>query len=462
MRRAGAAAWRELAQHWPNARRIGVICGPGNNGGDGAVLARLARASLRKVVVLRLPEGEPRTESARQAFAGWEADGGEVQTFDGTLPAVDLWVDALFGIGLGRAPEGVAQQLIDAVNASGVDVFALDVPSGVDADSGNVPGVAIRATRTMGFIVDKRGLHTGAALDHVGVLQVDPLGITKTIIAQHARAARLVRSDALATWLPRRLQNANKGNYGHVLCVGGDHGTAGAIALTAEAALRCGSGLVSVATRAEHVAMLLARRPELMVRVVEDSTDFSAMCERASVLAIGPGLGKGEWGRALLKAALDANKPLVLDADALNVIAESPRHLPDAIITPHPGEAGRLLGIPTDQVQANRLKAAQVLAVRYGCCVVLKGAGTVIAIQGAKPVVIKAGNPGMASGGMGDLLTGVIGALRAQHLSAFDAAVGGALLHGQAGDAAAKEGGERGMLASDLFLHLRSLANPGS
>ncbi|HEY2345860.1 MAG TPA: NAD(P)H-hydrate dehydratase [Xanthomonadaceae bacterium] len=460
MQRAGAAAWGELLHRWPGAQRIGIACGPGNNGGDGYVLAGRARASGREAVVLRLPDGEPRGETAREAHAGWQAAGGEALVFDGTLPAVDLWVDALFGIGLARAPEGAARAIIEAINASGVDIFALDVPSGVDADSGYVPGTAIRATCTLSFIVDKRGLRTGVALDHVGALRVDDLGVPSAVSGMHVPAARLVRADALPGWLPRRTLDSNKGDFGHVLCVGGDHGTAGAVALAAEAALRCGAGLVSVATRADHVAILLARRPELMVRAVEDSGDFETACMRPSVLAVGPGLGTGEWGRALLAASLKAGKPLVLDADALNLIAQSPCRLPGAVITPHPGEAGRLLGMSTAQVQADRFAAAARLAERYGCCVALKGAGTVVAGPDAAPVVVDAGNPGMASGGMGDVLTGVIAALRAQGLPAFDAAACGALLHATAGDAAAAHGGERGLLAADLFPHLRRLANP--
>jgi len=470
MRRAGAAAWRALLQHWPRAQRIGIVCGPGNNGGDGYVLARLAHVSGRNVVVLRLPDGAPRSDAARQAFAdleadGWGAAGGTTCEYEGVLPEVDLWVDALYGTGLTRKPEGAAQSLIEAINASGINVFALDVPSGVDADSGNVSGVAIHATRTLGFLVDKRGLHTGAALDCVGALQLDAFTISKATIAAYAPVARLVRTSALKTWLPRRQRNSNKGNYGNVLCVGGEHGTGGAIALSAEAALRSGAGLVSVATRAAHVLMLLVRRPELMVRGVEDSADFSALCERASVIAIGPGLGQGEWGRALLSAALDASKPLVLDADALNLLPEflrlrPARALRDCVLTPHPGEASHLLDIPIAQVQADRFGAARALVERFGCCVVLKGAGSIIAAPDVTPVVIAAGNPGMASGGTGDVLTGVIAALRAQHLPVFDAAVCGALLHGMAGDAAAHAGGERGLLASDLFAQLHRLANP--
>ncbi|MBS0458264.1 MAG: NAD(P)H-hydrate dehydratase [Proteobacteria bacterium] len=460
MQRAGAAAWRVLAARWPQARRLGVACGPGNNGGDGYVLARLAHEAGRQVLVLQLPDGEPRSAAARQACADWLGAGGAVNGFSGALPEVDLWVDALFGIGLTRAPEGAAMTLIAAINGAGTQVLALDVPSGVDADTGQVPGVAIGASATVTFIVHKRGLHTGAALDRVGDLHCDGLGVPAATIAACPPAAWLLRQQALAGYLPPRTPDSHKGDFGHVLCVGGDHGTAGAIALTAEAALRAGAGLVSVATRADHVAMLLARRPEVMAQAVEDLDDFRAVCARAGVLAVGPGLGAGDWGRALLAAALGAGKPLVLDADALNVLAAAPRALADAIITPHPGEAGRLLGIPTERVQSDRFAVAAALAARYDCVAVLKGAGSIVSAPGEVPRVIAAGNPGMASGGMGDVLTGVIAGLRAQGLPAFAAAACGALLHGAAGDAAAAQGGRRGLLASDLFVHLRRLADP--
>ncbi len=460
MQRAGAAAWRELLGHGPHAQRIGIGCGPGNNGGDGYALARLASESGRKVCVVHLPDGAPRSDSARQAAANWHAAGGASASFDGGLPDVDLWVDALFGIGLTRPPTGCAAALIEAINAAGKPVLALDVPSGVDAESGNVPGVAVRASRTLGFIVDKRGLHTGAALDCVGALQIDDLGVPAAVRDAQAPVAWRMDGGALPAWLPRRTRDSHKGDFGHVLCVGGDHGTAGAIALTAEAALRCGAGLVSVATRCEHLPALIARRPELMVRGVEDTQAFGEVSERASVLAVGPGLGRGDWGRALLAASLRGGKPLVLDADALNLLAEAPQPLADAVLTPHPGEAGRLLGRPTVQVQADRFAAARELAGQRGAVVVLKGAGTLVAAPGAAPVVIQGGNPGMASGGMGDVLTGVIASLRAQGLGGFDAAVCGALLHAAAGDAAAADGGPRGLLASDLFPHLRRLANP--
>lgn len=267
--------------------------------------------------------------------------------------------------------------------------------------------------------------------------------------------------DALPAWLPPRPRDSHKGANGHVLCIGGDHGSGGAIVLCAQAALRTGAGLASVATRAAHVPALLARQPEAMAHAVESADALAPLFARASIIAIGPGLGQGAWGRAMLAAALAASKPLVLDADALNLLAAAPRALPaGTILTPHPGEAARLLDSDIASVQGDRNAAALALLQRYGAVVVLKGAGTIVAAPGRIPRVVAAGNPGMATGGMGDLLTGVIAALRAQGLDAFDAASCGALLHAHAGDLAAREDGMRGLLPSDLLPWLHRCANP--
>ena len=269
--------------------------------------------------------------------------------------------------------------------------------------------------------------------------------------------------DALPAWLPPRPRDSHKGDNGHVLCIGGEHGSGGAIALCAQAALRAGAGLVGVATRGAHVPAVLARQPEAMAHAVESADALAPLFARADVVAIGPGLGQGDWSRALLEAALAAGKPLVLDADALNLLAASPRALPaGAILTPHPGEAARLLGSDAATVQSDRAAAVHVLAERCNAVVVLKGAGTLVAAPARAMRIVAAGNPGMATGGMGDLLTGVVAALRAQGLDAFDAASCGALLHAHAGDMAARDGGERGLLPSDLLPWLRHCANAGA
>lgn len=461
MQRAGQAAWRHLLEHWPQAQRIVIACGPGNNGGDGYVLAAHAQRSGRDVRVLRLEQHAPRSELAQRACRDYLDAGGRIEHFAGAVPSADLVVDALFGIGLSRAPDAATVAMIDAINAQPAPVFALDVPSGVDAGCGHVPGAAVVATRTLQFIAPNCGLATGRALDYVGALDIASLEVESSVFDGIAVAATLLRIDAIAGWLRPRARDSHKGSNGHVLCIGGDHGSGGAIMLCAQAALRCGAGLVSVATREEHVSPLLARSPETMVHAVETVDALAAPMSRATVIAIGPGLGQAPWGRALFDSALDAGKPTLLDADALNLLAEMARVLSsDTILTPHPGEAARLLGTTTSKVQADRCAAACELVTRFDCVVVLKGAGTIVAAPGEIPRVIAAGNPGMAVGGMGDVLTGVIAALRAQGLSAFDAASCGALLHAAAGDAAAAEGGERGLLPSDMLAPLRRLANP--
>jgi hydroxyethylthiazole kinase-like uncharacterized protein yjeF len=459
MQRAGQAAWQCALQYWPQARRVVVVCGPGNNGGDGYVLARLARQSGRHVWVLHLPGHAPRTPLAQRACTDYLAIGGQVELSSDCLREADLVVDALFGIGLDRAPDAEAADLIAAVDAAGAPVLALDVPSGVDAASGAVPGAAVHAARVLQFIVPHRGLHTGAALEHAGQRLLAGLDVPAAAFDGIEPAASRWSDALLPAQLPPRRIDTHKGESGHVLCVGGNHGSGGAVMLCAEAALRSGAGLASVATRAVHLSPLLARCPEAMVHAVEDAFDLAPLLARAGVVALGPGLGQDDWARRLWAAALECGKPLVVDADALNLLAQQPRPLAQAVLTPHPGEAARLLDVDTATIQRDRFAAAQAMAERFSAVVVLKGAGTVVAAPGQLPRVIAAGNPGMAVGGMGDLLTGVIAALLAQGLAPFDAAATGALLHGLAGDAAAAAG-QRGLLPRDLLPHLRALANP--
>ena len=459
MRRAGEGAWRAILQHWPNAQRILVACGPGNNGGDGLVLAQHARQAGRDVTVVHAPGLEPRSTLARRALHAFAATEGSLREFDGSLPAADVVVDALFGIGLQRAPDAPAAALIDAINAHAAPVLALDLPSGVDGDRGSVPGAAVRATRTLQFLAPHVGLCTGAALDCTGAIDVDTLDVPAHVVDAVEPAAFAFAASDLGRWLAPRRRDSHKGDNGRVLCIGGDTGSGGAIILAAVAALRSGAGLVDVATRHEHVGAALARCPELMVHGIDDVPE--RLLELADVLAVGPGLGRQSWGRRAFDAARGSARPSVFDADALNLLAEA-RTRPgrDCVLTPHPGEAARLLGCDTADIQADRPRAARQLAERYDAAVVLKGAGSIIATPGRPLAIIRAGNPGMAVGGMGDLLTGVIAALRAQGLDTFDAACCGTLLHAAAGDAAAGEGGARGLLPTDLLPHLRRLANP--
>ena len=459
MQQAGQAAWALLQQEWPQARRLLVLVGSGNNGGDGYVLARLAVQQGCAVTVMALAAGGPRTELARRACADYFAAGGQLQVFSGQLPVADVVVDALLGLGLARAPEAEMAQLIQTLNASAMPVLAIDLPSGVSADTGAVAGVAVVAERTLAMLLPHVGLYTGAALNHVGKVSVASLDTAPAASAGLQPCAHRADAADLPRLLPQRQRDWHKGRNGHVLLLGGDHGTGGAVLRAAQAALRSGAGLVSVGTRRLHVPALLAQCPELMAFDARQGPLLQARLSAATVVALGPGLGQQPWAEALYAQATQAALPLVLDADGLNLLAARPQPLPGAILTPHPGEAARLLGWSTAAVQADRLAALLALVERYQGVVVLKGAGSLVGAPLALPWLIDAGNPGMAVGGMGDVLTGVIAGLLAQGLSPLQAARAGALLHALAGDRAA--GNQPcGMMPSDLLPHLRVLANP--
>jgi NAD(P)H-hydrate epimerase len=462
MQRAGAAAFRRLRARWPQARRVLVACGRGNNGGDGWVVATLARRAGFETLLLHV-EGEPGTDEARRARDDALAAGVVPRAFHAgdSLPLADVLVDGVLGIGLRRAPEGDYAALIAAINRQSAPVLALDLPSGLDADTGHAPDACVRAALTVCFIAAKRGLFTGVAPAHVGELVLETLGVAASIEREIQPAVRCLAPRDVLVALPPRAPIVHKGDHGHVLVIGGDHGFGGAVRLSAEAAARSGAGLVSVATRASHVGALLAARPELMVLGVDERAALAPILARASVIAIGPGLGQGEWGRGLLEQALAAGRPTVLDADALNLLARERFGLPAAcVITPHPGEAARLLECSVPELQADRFEAARRLSARFGAVAVLKGAGTIIAQPDGLLSLCPVAEPGMASGGMGDVLTGVIAALLAQGLGAADAAQIGVAVHAFAARAAARAGGARGMLAGDVIDALRAQVNP--
>ncbi len=460
MARAGAAAFAALRARWPQARRIVVLCGVGNNAGDGFVLARLARAAGCEVSVLQVGDVSVIHGDALQALNDYRAAGGVSQDFVAAdLASADVLVDALFGTGLTREVSGAWCGAIEAMNTAVPPVLALDLPSGLHADSGAVLGAAVCAAVTVTFIARKQGLYTGAGRAQSGCVMFDDLGVPSQAYAGTTPGALLLANDALSDWLPPRARDAHKGRFGHVLVVGGEQGMSGAVRLAAEASARVGTGLVSIATRAAHAAVLSAARPELMCHGVEHAAQLTPLLARAGVIAIGPGLGQGEWAHELLGRTLDTQLPLVVDADALNLLALEPVRRDNWILTPHPGEAARLLQCSTADIAADRYQAVRELAARFGGVAVLKGAGTLIAQQDAQVCVCDAGNPGMASGGMGDVLTGVIAGLLAQGLPLFEAAQAGVLAHALAGDAAARDG-ERGLLAADLLPCLRRIVNP--
>ena len=457
---AGQALFDEIRRSWPRARSIALMCGGGNNAGDGYVVARLARQAGITVELHHLVDPAELKGEARHACDEAIAAGVSMINYDGqALDGWDLIVDALFGTGLNAPLEGVWREAVEAINYAATPVLAADIPSGLNADSGAVMGVAVRADVTVCFIGLKRGMFTDDGPDYCGKLRFASLGVPHEVYAHLPDHAERLDYEMVRHILPPRPRNSHKGDFGHVLVIGGDHGMVGAARLAAEAAAHCGAGLVSVATRAAHTAAITAARPELMCHGVEQASDLSPLLKRASVVVIGPGLGQQAWGRAMLSRVLDCGLPLVVDADAINLLAVEPYFHDKWVLTPHPGEAARLIGCSTTEVQQERFSATASIVASYGGVAVLKGAGSVIEAMGAQPAVCSAGNPGMASGGMGDILSGVIAALIAQGLGLEQAARVGVTLHAEAADRAAEEG-ERGMLASDLLPQLRTLSNP--
>ena len=455
MERAGAATLALVRERWPTVRRIVVLAGTGNNGGDGFVVARLAQQAGMQACVLQLGDRERLRGDARVNAERWLAADGVWQPFDGIPANAELVVDAMLGTGLERDVAGTWASAIAAVNGSGLPCVAVDVPSGLHSDSGIVMGIAIRASVTLSFIGLKQGLFTADGPDCAGDIAFDGLGVPASVYASSVLSARRIDWERSRTLLPRRRRNSHKGHFGHVVVIGGNHGMGGAARLAAEAALRVGSGLVSLATRPGHVAAVLAARPEIMVHGVDDPRQLAAQLRACSVIAIGPGIGSDDWALGLWHAALEAGRPLVVDADALRLLAAAPCTRDDWVLTPHPGEAAALLGSCSAEIAADRFAAAGLVLGRYGGVTVLKGAGTLVCGADQAPLAVcDGGNPGMASAGMGDVLTGMIAGLRAQGLGARDAAEVGVCLHAAAGDRVALAG-ERGMLAGDLVAVLR-------
>ncbi|MBI1195888.1 MAG: NAD(P)H-hydrate dehydratase [Gammaproteobacteria bacterium] len=460
MRRAGQATFTALKQTWPHARSIVVLCGPGNNGGDGYVVARLAREAGLDVRVVHPVEIEPRGD-AGQAFTDMRAVQCPIEGYRRDVFAhADVIVDAMFGSGLNRPLDGIWADVVADVNASRIPVIAVDIPSGLHADTGQILGAAIMAELTVCFLALKQGLLTAEGPACSGKLSFSDLEVPQAAYSSLRTSAIRFGYDDLGFLLPPRPRNAHKGMFGHVLVVGGGSGMLGAVYLAASAALRTGAGLVSVATRKSHAAFLDAMLPEAMCHAVESVDDLMPLLERASVVAVGPGLGRNAWAKMMLSTLLVYPHVKVVDADALNLLARSPMLREEWVLTPHPGEAARLLGCSTREIQADRFMAVRDIQRRYGGVCLLKGLGTLICDQEYDIGLCDGGNPGMASGGMGDVLTGVIASLVAQGLSTVDAASLGACMHARAADLAAEEGGERGLLAGDLMLPLRRLANP--
>lgn len=458
MQRAGRAASQLLHRQWPDRRNLAILAGPGNNGGDGYVVGREALEAGSQVTLIQIADPALLRGDALLARNAYLAAGGvELPYEPGQYTDCELIVDAIFGTGLSRPVKGVAAQAIAEINNHAAPVLSLDIPSGLNSDSGVAMGETVVAHTTISFVAYKRGLFTGQAADYCGAITLASLGTRESVIKQLPTDTRLISALSTEFGLPARTASSHKGNYGHLAIIGGDHGMPGAAWLAGMTALRVGAGRVSLATRSSHVHMVNAC-PELMLKGIESLSDLDQLLEKTDVIGIGPGLGCGAWGQALLNRALQSDQPKVLDADALNLLARLSVRSEDWILTPHPGEAARLLGCTTKEVQSDRYAAATSLQQKFGGTVVLKGSGTIVRTSDCS-WVCRRGNVAMATAGMGDVLTGLIAALVAQGMNPEDAAIQGVELHAEAGDRAAR-GRHRGLIASDLLEPIAQLVSP--
>ncbi len=476
MNRAAQSMLDFISRSYSHIHHITIVCGAGNNAGDGYVLARLAsqedNEAHLKVHLVSIIDPEKLSGDAHHACQGWLESGGTIHSLEEThFTATDLIVDALIGTGLNRALEDEWHDAATMINNSSKPVISVDIPSGLSADTGSTHGVAVRATHTITFIAQKMGMYTAKARHYCGEMHFASLGVADSLYTDIKHSATLMEWNEIARQLPCRSPTSHKGDNGHLLIIGGDYGMSGACRIAGEAALRAGAGLVSIATRKDNINAVNSARPELMVHGVETAQDLEPLLKKATAIAIGPGLGTQQWGMALLDRVIKLLKhqsennvkqvTCVIDADALNIMARHNFviHDPEIIYTPHFGEASRLLHHSTEfpSVESDRFQMIRALKQKYHGIFILKGAGTLVNLDD-NISICPYGNEGMASAGMGDCLTGIIGALLAQKLPTSYAAQLGVCLHAKAGDLASLDG-KKGMIVSDLLPKIRQLTN---
>lgn len=466
MEQAGLFSYETLFTHYPKTKRILILCGTGNNGGDGFVVGQLALMAGLHVDVVLYGQISQLKNDALLVYQAFIELGGKVNLFEtgsftlerlrlNSLAEYDVIIDALFGTGLdkNRPISGPLLEWVNIINQLVIPVIALDIPSGLDADTGQIHGGAIQADRTCTFITQKPGLYQFNGQDTAGKIHYSRLFLDEQLL--HSQTP-IAHNHSLKHWLshlPKRNAVSHKGSTGQVMLIGGDQHMMGAVQMAGLASLKVGAGLVKVMTHSEHGIALTQVLPELMCY---SEQEFEIQSAQAKVIAIGPGLGLQAWGSALFNKTLPLKLPKVLDADALTLLAQAPEHQENWVLTPHPGEAARLLNSTTETVQNDRFAAIKAIQKQYGGVVVLKGNATLV-FDGERLEMCLAGNAGMATGGMGDVLTGAISGLVAQGVPLFEAACLGVSLHAHAGDILAQQKGQHGLLPTELASTLSQL-----
>lgn len=477
MSKAARFAFHALLKTWPKCQSLVVLCGSGNNAGDGYIMASLAHKRGMAVTVLFASAPERLKGDAQQAYLSCKQQ--QVPCLEFSLSVFQqrleskqsVIVDALLGTGLNTAVTGNYADIIQAANSQSQPILAVDVPSGLCSNTGQVLGIAVRANLTVSFIGLKLGLFTGHGREYAGNIRYSNLELAREILEHRPAVATRLDLKTLLSKISPRGRSTHKGQCGHVMIIGGDIGFGGAIILASKAAARMGAGLTSVITHTSHRTALLSNLPEAMVHSPESLDIIEQLLSKADVIVIGTGLGQTAWSEKMLYAALTSKKPLVMDADALNLLAQNEENFQQLIqsanetlkanfvFTPHPGEAARLLNVSTEDIQSDRLKSLKDLHSKWGGNILLKGSGSLIINHQKQLSLCPYGNPGMASGGMGDVLSGLIGGLMAQGFETGYALELAVTLHGRAADIASYKNGERGLLASDLIPIARQLLN---
>ncbi|MBN9230194.1 MAG: NAD(P)H-hydrate dehydratase [Legionella sp.] len=456
MARAGEEAFQFIRKLYPEIAHIAVYCGAGNNAGDGYVVARLAHEAGLIVSVYQTKAIADLPPAAQYAALLAQDAGVEFQSIDEPLDAeAELLVDALLGIGIQGEVHGVIAAVIHQLNTSGLPIISLDIPSGLNADTGVVHNVGIKADTTLTFIALKTGLYTADGPDYCGEIHCCPIGLDACVRKQ-TPISWLLNEKTVPLPLTARKKNSHKGDYGHVVILGGGPGMPGAVFMAAKAALRSGAGAVTVGTWKEYASSAVVGLPEAMVVGIKSSRDLHHLLKRATVCVLGPGLGETDWAVDIFSEAITSQLPMIIDASALRLLAEHSLADDNWILTPHPGEAAALLATNTQQIQHDRFAAASRIQRQYGGVVVLKGCGSIIQTE-QDVYLCTQGNPAMASAGMGDVLSGVIAGLLAQGLSLSESAQVGVYAHAHAGDIIAQRLGGAGLIASDLIETLPSV-----
>lgn len=474
MEKAGASAFHHLISAWPDARKIIVVTGKGNNAGDGFIVATLAAERRLKVDLVHLADPTLLKGDALIAYKKMPNRVIKVRSVkEVKFSSYDVIVDAMLGTGIKGKLQEPYVTVIKRINANQIPVLAIDIPTGVEANTGFVHNEAVRANLTVTFVANKKGMYTGDSANYRGRVILSELDIPSHFYDQQTFHLFSKNWLSLKHKLKPREASCHKGKFGHTIIIGGHRGMSGAAVLASTAAARSGSGLTTAWVDDDCAKVVVSHTPEVMAKGIDIESIYQqvkSLIQTNATLVLGPGLGRTSWSKEWINA-LSENEELrkvnqIWDADALNWLSEFSdsslnQHNSHRILTPHPGEAARLLGTSIDLVQQDRYQAAQSIASQYGGVCVLKGSGTIIADEHGFQVVCPVGNPGMASGGMGDVLAGLIGGLLAQGFSLMDAAMLGVCIHGEAADRAAGTGKHyRGLLASDLFEFFPALLNP--